>query len=218
MTQKTSVRLPFSEGPKIPFLFQTPAKRRICGPWWNAQSVLFLNQAATRPPRKPVCSGSTQVSVVSRTLVCPSRFRSFVCFLWHKAKRCKSRTVGPAPESSAPRHAPCSPISQPSLVHALSCQIFACGPRNLHQLSVRRRGSINLSSSSHPHSVPGYGRQLPILRVLTPHVQSAHVIQIPLASSAGNPLASLGAQSLGTCSARSQFTHTSRARHPAQAC
>ena len=172
MTQKTSVRLPFSKGPKIPFLFQTPAKRRICGPWWNAQSVLFLNQAATRPPRKPVCSGSTQVSVVSRTLVCPSRFRSSVCFLWHKAKRCKSRTVGPAPESSAPRHAPCSPISQPSLCtlsHAKSslvdpetCTNYRSaeeGPSTCHHLLIRilsQDMAVNFPfcGSSHRTSTP----------------------------------------------------------------
>ena len=169
MTQKTSVRLPFSEGPKSPFPYRHPRSGEFACPWWNAQSALFLIQAATRPPRRPVYSRSTQVSAVSRTLVCPSRFRGFVCFLLHKTKRCKSSSVGPAPESSPSRHAPClgrcfppspglsavegDPDVELPVSHALCIQGQVTVQQQHHGLSGRPRTLILTSTVGHGFEV-----------------------------------------------------------------
>ena len=53
--------------------------------------------------------------------VCPSQFRGFVCFFLHKTIKCKSSSVGPAPESSAPRLASFSRRSQGSAVEFPFC-------------------------------------------------------------------------------------------------
>ena len=53
--------------------------------------------------------------------VCPSQFRGFVCFFLHKTIKRKSSSVGPAPESSAPRLAPFSRRSQGSAVEFPFC-------------------------------------------------------------------------------------------------
>ena len=119
MTLKTSVRLPFSEGPHPPSLtyIREAENLRALGGMRNPR---YSSTKLQRGHRVGLYIQEA-LKYCLQDWVCPSQFRGFVCFFLHKTIKCKSSSVGPAPESSAPRLAPFSRRSQGSAVEFPFC-------------------------------------------------------------------------------------------------